>query len=137
MRSSERKVFAQTNTGGRCAPSGCYFLSYCVLSYERYGGNLANALVFHGECLSVLLCVCLAGCDFSPKLVPACAAAASLCVRVCRPCACLSCLRARVCVWYGASKRQSNLNPEIKGRGCPCLSFNYAVCGEGGRKRRC
>ncbi len=53
-----------------------------------------------------------------------------VCVYVCEMC-------TRVRVWYGVSKRQSNLNPEMKGGGCPSLSFNYSVCGEGVRKLRC
>lgn len=65
------------------------------------------------------------------ELVSACLAATSevRSVGVCDVC-------TRVRVWYGVSKRQSNLNPEIKGRGCPSLPFNYSVCGEAVRKPR-
>ena len=92
--------------------------------------------LFTGLFVCAFLCA-----SFSHKLVSACLAATSKVgsVYVVKPALCVCapvCVCVCVCVWYEVSRRQSYLNPKIKGRGCPSLPLNYSVCGEGVRKHR-
>lgn len=128
-------IFNQVFVQSECRMKVCVFsvlfpVLLCVV-IQWHGGNIVSVLSsFHR---SVCLCFCVSSGLWFLTQTSSCLPRGYIwgweCVRG-EMCTCL------LCVGYEVSKRQSKLNPKIKGRECPSLPFNHSVCGEAVRKRR-
>lgn len=132
------QLFVQTESRMEVCVVWLLFPVLLCVVIQRCGGNVAERSLFTG--LFVGVSVCLAGCGFSHTDQFLLALRLHLRFRSVSGCVCEMCTRAQCVCGMAVSRRPSNLNPEIKGRGgggCPSLPFNYSVCGEGVRKPRC